>query len=66
VYIKDGEDKHMINKTLVKNMPHVKWKEIPPVKGPDPQGLDKPTLTQKQIDRRAIKAAVDQARRVFP
>jgi len=66
VYIKDGEDKHMINKTLVKNMPHVKWKEIPPVRGPNPQGLGKPTLTQKQIDRRAIKAAVDQARRVFP
>ena len=56
----------MINKTLVKNMPHVKWKEIPPERGPNPQGLDKATLTQKQIDRRAIKAAVDQARRVFP
>ena len=56
----------MINKTLVKNMPHVKWKEIPPVRGPNPQGLSKPTLNQKQIDRRAIKAAVDQARRVFP
>ena len=25
------------NKTLVKNMPHVKWKEIPPVRGPNPQ-----------------------------
>ena len=36
---KDGEDKHMINKTLVKNMPNVKWKEIPPVRGPNPQGL---------------------------
>ena len=30
----------MTNKTLVKNMPNVKWKEIPPVKGPDPQGLN--------------------------
>ena len=30
----------MTNKTLVKNMPNVKWKEIPPVKGPDPQGLE--------------------------
>ena len=56
----------MINKTLVKNMPHVKWKEIPPVKGPNPQGLSQPKLTQKQINNRAIKAAVDQARRVFP
>ena len=27
----------MINKTLTKNMPHVKWKEIPPVRGPNPQ-----------------------------
>ena len=27
----------MTNKTLVKNMKHVKWKEIPPLKGPDPQ-----------------------------
>ena len=29
----------MKNKTLVKNMPNVKWKLIPPVKGPNPQGL---------------------------
>ena len=56
----------MINKTLVKNMPHVKWKEIPPVRGPNPQGLKKSILTQKKINNRAIEAAVDQARRVFP
>ena len=30
------------NKNLVINMPHVKWKEIPPLKGPDPQGLNIP------------------------
>ena len=30
------------NKTLVKNMEHVKWKEIPPLKGPDSQGLNVP------------------------
>jgi len=30
------------NKTLVANMPHVKWKEIPPLKGPNPQGLNVP------------------------
>jgi hypothetical protein len=29
----------MKNPTLTKNMPHVKWKEIPPVKGPDSQGI---------------------------
>ena len=28
------------NKTLVVNMQHVKWKEIPPLKGPDSQGLN--------------------------
>tara|TARA_R100000656_G_scaffold118421_1_gene92051 strand:- start:554 stop:703 length:150 start_codon:yes stop_codon:yes gene_type:complete len=27
----------MMNKTLVKNMKHVKWKEIPPLRGPNPQ-----------------------------
>ena len=31
------------NKTLVANMQHVKWKEIPPLRGPDPQGLNVPT-----------------------
>ena len=33
----------MKNKTLVANMQHVKWKEIPPLKGPDSQGLNVPT-----------------------
>ena len=38
----------MINKTLVKNMPNVKWKAIPPVKGPNPQGLiDKGVISNK-------------------
>ena len=38
----------MINKTLVKNMPHVKWKQIPPVRGPNPQGLiDKGVISNK-------------------
>jgi len=30
------------NKTLVANMQHVKWKEIPPLRGPDAQGLNIP------------------------
>ena len=29
----------MKNKTLTKNMPNVKWKAIPPVRGPNPQGV---------------------------
>jgi hypothetical protein len=59
MHSKDGEDKHMINKTLVKNMPNVKWKEIPPVRGPNPQGLKKPREFRKVVKEY-------QARRVFP
>jgi len=40
----------MINKTLTKNMLHVKWKEIPPVKGPDSQGLKVPVKQAKTIE----------------
>ena len=39
----------MINKTLTKNMPHVKWKEIPPVKGPDSQDLNVPFKQVKTV-----------------
>ena len=27
------------NPTLTKNMPNVKWDQIPPVRGPNPQGM---------------------------
>ena len=37
------------NKTLVKNMPHVKWKEIPPLRGPSPQGLNVPLKQVKSV-----------------
>ena len=30
----------MKNKTLTKNMPNVKWNAIPPVRGPNPQGVN--------------------------
>ena len=36
------------NPPLVKNMNHVKWKEIPPLSGPDPRGLIKETKQGKQ------------------
>ena len=36
------------NPTLVKNMKNVKWKEIPPLRGPNPQGLIKPTKQDKK------------------
>ena len=39
----------MKNKTLTKNMKHVKWKEIPPVKGPNSQGLNVPVKQAKTI-----------------
>ena len=39
-----------INKTLTKNMPNVKWKEIPPVKGPDSQGLNVPVKQAKTLE----------------
>ena len=41
------------NPTLTKNMPHVKWNQIPPLSGPDPRGLinetkqDKPERLEK-------------------
>ena len=30
----------MKNKTLTKNMPYVKWDQLPPRKGPNPQGVN--------------------------
>ena len=30
----------MKNKTLTKNMPNVKWSQLPPRKGPNSQGVD--------------------------
>ena len=37
------------NPTLVKNMKHVKWNAIPPLKGPDPKGLLKDKKQDKPI-----------------
>jgi hypothetical protein len=49
----------MINKTLVKNMPHVKWKSIPPVKGPNPQGLIDKGVISDQVKLKDLKNLVD-------
>ena len=38
----------MKNPTLVKNMKHVKWREIPPLKGPSSQGLIKVVKKDKK------------------
>ena len=37
----------MKNKTLTKNMPNVKWQAIPPVRGPNPQGITRSTNDKK-------------------
>ena len=47
---KEASLQEMKNKTLTKNMKHVKWKEIPPVKGPDSQGLNVPVKQVKTIE----------------
>ena len=53
-----------INKTLTKNMPNVIWKAIPPVKGPNPQGVlygrnENPYYKQmgdnKKVSKKTIK-----------
>ena len=49
----------MINKTLVKNMPHVKWKEIPPIKGPNPQGLIDKGVISDQVKLKDLQNLVD-------
>ena len=38
------------NKTLVKNMEHVKWDQIPPLRGPDSQGLNVPVKQSTTIE----------------
>ena len=48
--IRGGGLVKMKNKTLVVNMQHVKWKEIPPLKGPNSQGLNVPTKQVKTIE----------------
>ncbi len=40
----------IFNPTLTKNMKHVKWKEIPPVKGPNSQGLNVSVKQVKTIE----------------
>jgi len=37
------------NPTLTKNMPNVKWNELPPIKGPDSQGIKAPVQRPKRF-----------------
>ena len=53
----------IFNPTLTKNMPNVKWKEIPPVRGPNPQGVNdgnvyssnKQMGTSKKVTQKIVK-----------
>ena len=47
----------MKNKTLTKNMPNVKWKAIPPVRGPNPQGVLR-SKNVKQTNKQSKKSLV--------
>ena len=38
-----------MNPTLTKNMRHVKWRLIPPVKGPEPRALIKESKQYKPV-----------------
>ena len=49
----------MINKTLVKNMPHVKWKAIPPVRGPNPQGLIDKGIISNKVKVKDLKGLIN-------
>tara|TARA_R110000772_G_scaffold1312_2_gene4595 strand:+ start:301 stop:456 length:156 start_codon:yes stop_codon:yes gene_type:complete len=37
------------NPTLTKNMPNVKWNELPPIKGPNPQGIKTANAESKRF-----------------
>ena len=46
------------NPTLTKNMPNVKWQQLPPRKGPDSNGIQtsyKQMVTSKKVSKKSIK-----------
>ena len=52
------------NPTLTKNMPNVKWSQLPPLRGPNPQGVlngktirgsDKQVVTSKKVSQKNFK-----------
>ena len=45
------------NPTLTKNMPNVKWDQLPPRKGPDSNGIQtsyKQVVTSKKVSKKTI------------
>ena len=48
----------MKNKTLTKNMPNVKWSQLPPLRGPNPQGVNNAIRTSNKqvvVDKKISK-----------
>jgi len=46
------------NPTLTKNMPNVKWDQLPPRKGPNSNGIQtsyKQMVTSKKVSKKSIK-----------
>ena len=46
------------NPTLTKNMPNVKWQQLPPRKGPDSNGIQtsyKQMVTSEKVSKKSIK-----------
>jgi hypothetical protein len=40
-------------------MPHVKWKEIPPVRGPNPQGLIDKGIISNKVKVKDLKGLIN-------
>ena len=52
------EFNRIFNPTLTKNMPNVKWDQLPPRKGPDSNGIQtsyKQVVTSKKVSKKSIK-----------
>ena len=48
------------NPTLTKNMPNVKWDQLPPRKGPNPQGVN--YGTNKKNSNKILRAVLQSKR----
>ena len=51
------EFNRIFNSTLTKNMPNVKWDQLPPRKGPDSNGIQtsyKQVVTSKKVSKKNI------------
>ena len=51
----------MKNKTLTNNMPNVKWQAIPPVRGPNPQGITRSKNGKKNNSKKKKHIIIDES-----